>query len=456
MLATNLFSERTDPAAKMAPIDTVPTDRMMAHAATDSMDLKGTVVHIPATSSPDESEEVTPTHDVMPLHTSEPQPSEAKQAVPAITLEGATEVKPVDAHAHAQPQVGSLAVPEQSEDRTFQQQIQNAFTPAVKPVTAAPAPTTLPEPSNVQSIITPLTSTASATSGLSYLTSFPSMVKLDTQLLMRELRLLGSQRPASQTDRVPASTTTTEHDRKDRSRTLRSMLPISARKSTDAGAGRRSEEEKIGSKKRPHPLKRRSSSIKRMSSVFGDWQVTNVRAANSNVAAENRGGADEAAGMSCELPVAAGTMQSPSLGGLDTVLEMDPPPSQQELAELYEMEVLDTMRDKHKFGTLIKDANYERVVIVFIRHFFCGVCEFLFLFSPFPLSTFSYSAVQRSIVLIGVLTTRVELLRIRPRVDQRNARLYARDLHAKDKVDRHRLRGSRAGAELHQDDRLRV
>lgn len=383
MLATNLFSERTDPAAKMAPIETVPTDRMMAHAATDSMDLKGTVVHIPATSSPDESEEATPTHDITPLHTSEPQPSEAKPAVPAITLEGAREVKPVDAHAHAhaQPQVASLATPEQSEDRTFEQHIQNAFTPAVKPVTAAPAPTTLPEPSNVQSIITPLTSTASATSGLSYLTNFPSMVKLDTQLLMRELRLLGNQRPASpQTDRVPASTTTTEHDKKDRSRTLRSMLPISARKSTDAAASRRSEEEKVGSKKRPHPLKRRSSSIKRMSSVFGDWQVTNVRAANSNVAAENRSGADEAAGMSCELPVAAGTMQSPSLGGLDTVLEMDPPPSQQELAELYEMEVLDTMRNKHKFGTLIKDANYERVVVVFIRHFFCGVRESCFSF----------------------------------------------------------------------------
>lgn len=44
------------------------------------------------------------------------------------------------------------------------------------------------------------------------------------------------------------------------------------------------------------------------------------------------------------------------------------------LEDLYKMQMLDRNRQKVTFGEIVKDKSHRRHVVVFIRHFFCGVC----------------------------------------------------------------------------------
>ena len=58
---------------------------------------------------------------------------------------------------------------------------------------------------------------------------------------------------------------------------------------------------------------------------------------------------------------------------LDTILEQDPLPPHADIEEILNMTVMDQHRLKIPLGQLVKDKDERRVVMVFIRHFFCGV-----------------------------------------------------------------------------------
>lgn len=61
----------------------------------------------------------------------------------------------------------------------------------------------------------------------------------------------------------------------------------------------------------------------------------------------------------------------------------DRAPAKDTLEKVADFPLLDVDRKKHCFGSLWKDdeEGARRVLVVFIRHFFCGVCLPLF---PFP------------------------------------------------------------------------
>lgn len=133
----------------------------------------------------------------------------------------------------------------------------------------------------------------------------------------------------------------------------------------------KSDETKDATDKTEQPnRRRRSSSLKRMSSIFGDWRAQSSHGVQPDA--------------------------------LDTIQEQDPPPSKDALREMLNMNVLDRYRTKVPFNSLVKDGVQRRTVVVFIRHFFCGVGS------------------SRSSVFAQRLT-RPELFRIRPRADQRDA-----------------------------------
>ncbi|KAK0432617.1 AhpC/TSA antioxidant enzyme-domain-containing protein [Armillaria borealis] len=50
-------------------------------------------------------------------------------------------------------------------------------------------------------------------------------------------------------------------------------------------------------------------------------------------------------------------------------------PQQSALAEAFQIEVFDSTGSTVKFGTLLPSDPPEKVVVVFIRHFFCGSCK---------------------------------------------------------------------------------
>ena len=56
--------------------------------------------------------------------------------------------------------------------------------------------------------------------------------------------------------------------------------------------------------------------------------------------------------------------------------EFDELPTVDMLEELYDMQILDRNRQKIRFGDVVQDTKHRRHVVVFIRHFFCGVSTF--------------------------------------------------------------------------------
>ncbi|PBK64337.1 hypothetical protein ARMSODRAFT_962158 [Armillaria solidipes] len=50
-------------------------------------------------------------------------------------------------------------------------------------------------------------------------------------------------------------------------------------------------------------------------------------------------------------------------------------PQQSALAEAFQIELFDSTGSTVKFGTLLPSDPPEKVVVVFIRHFFCGSCK---------------------------------------------------------------------------------
>ncbi|GAB7340432.1 hypothetical protein MBLNU457_6863t1 [Dothideomycetes sp. NU457] len=49
-------------------------------------------------------------------------------------------------------------------------------------------------------------------------------------------------------------------------------------------------------------------------------------------------------------------------------------PEEDVLNDIAKVTLLDKNRHKTTFGELTNDANYKRVIVIFIRHFFCGMC----------------------------------------------------------------------------------
>ena len=62
----------------------------------------------------------------------------------------------------------------------------------------------------------------------------------------------------------------------------------------------------------------------------------------------------------------------------------DKPPSAGDLAKAGKVEVFDAEEKRHRFADLVTDAEGrgKRVLVVFVRHFFCGVS-----LPPFDIST---------------------------------------------------------------------
>lgn len=48
-------------------------------------------------------------------------------------------------------------------------------------------------------------------------------------------------------------------------------------------------------------------------------------------------------------------------------------PEQDVLNDIAKVTLLDKNRHKTTFGELTNDPNYKRIIVIFIRHFFCGV-----------------------------------------------------------------------------------
>lgn len=69
---------------------------------------------------------------------------------------------------------------------------------------------------------------------------------------------------------------------------------------------------------------------------------------------------------------------------------IDTPPSAETLNKISEFTVLDRKGEKHTFKSIYDGPGSDgRVLVVFIRHFFCGVCSYFFttcLFSTLPKS----------------------------------------------------------------------
>lgn len=65
--------------------------------------------------------------------------------------------------------------------------------------------------------------------------------------------------------------------------------------------------------------------------------------------------------------------QDDATNGLDTIAEQDPAPSDEEMEELYKSTVLDKNRIRTPFVSLVRETEQRRTIVIFIRHFFCGV-----------------------------------------------------------------------------------
>lgn len=60
---------------------------------------------------------------------------------------------------------------------------------------------------------------------------------------------------------------------------------------------------------------------------------------------------------------------------LDTIAEQDPLPTKKAMDELLNLVVMDKTRNKTPFADLVKSTRQRRNVVIFIRHFFCPVCQ---------------------------------------------------------------------------------
>ena len=51
-------------------------------------------------------------------------------------------------------------------------------------------------------------------------------------------------------------------------------------------------------------------------------------------------------------------------------------PTPDELVEIAELPVQDDQGNKHSFGSVVKADGIKRNLVVFVRHFFCGVSTY--------------------------------------------------------------------------------
>ncbi|KAJ5661221.1 uncharacterized protein N7484_000593 [Penicillium longicatenatum] len=84
-------------------------------------------------------------------------------------------------------------------------------------------------------------------------------------------------------------------------------------------------------------------------------------------------------------------------------IAIDTPPSAETLNKIREYTVLDRKGEQHSFKSIYDGPDSERVLVVFIRHFFCGSCrEFITALSKISPTSLQTLPTPTSIVIVGL------------------------------------------------------